>query len=545
MGMMRRLHSLDKQAIDGLLAEVHSFEVNGGEDFQSDAFDPKALDDERQQEIDSWPEARRKAWERRSLNLNSYSYRYTDPGEAQRQGPWTDEERELFLKLLKTHSAAEGKWGIFSRNVPGRVGYQCMSFYNQLLSENLIQPEDKNEPSDSGTDPDVGPKKKIRAKGNRGKSISKPARGKGRPKKKSTGAGAKNKKKGPPAKITNVSSVRLNNPVDSDPESSVRSSDESLYAEDFFLSSACLQRIRDMKSEEFARDPEGFVPEKYDIRGPIASPAESKSIDAETDAPTKHSPEEEAYKRESTPDVGLRRVSQISGLINKDALPAEEGISAEIPRFLNEKEPTGGPESNLVEPSPRVVEDRPTSQTPDSALRGAADLKVTWSSPLVPQSDSEAVIRGKWSNSSLIRTTTPTTTTAKEDESNKLPNGQELVPKSPSSTTAKHEESNEQLQDSQDHVGDLDPKISSEGPTESTRIRKCPSNSRRPRTRLPAVTRPQLAREAKFSQRPESTNKRRTGPRTKRICKASKLYAPTQLSHRTPRAPNRSFLSLD
>ncbi|KAJ8900962.1 hypothetical protein NDN08_000259 [Rhodosorus marinus] len=385
MGRRRRV-SLNEHAIDGLLAEVQGFELNGGEDFISDDFDPKALDDEGQQEIDSWPEARRKAWERRSFNLNSYSYRYTDPGETQRQGPWTDEERELFLKLLKTHSFSEGKWGIFSRSVPGRVGYQC----------------------------------------------------------------------------TNVIFEKRNNRVDSDAESSVRSSDESLYAEDFFLSNACLQRIRDMKSEEFARDPERFVPGQYVSGVPIASPTDSKkSTSTEIDATPKHEPEEETYDgREDTPDGGLSEGLH-PDLINKQATPTEEAPQAENHEFRGEKEPAGGEESNPVEPSLLILEDKPLIQSPGPTPRGAADLKVTWSSPLVPTTDSESVkIQGKWGNSSLIRRITPGPTTAKEatEESNKLPNSQELVAAS---------------------VEGSDLKINSEGPTESSKILRSPSNSRK------------------------------------------------------------------
>lgn len=70
-------------------------------------------------------------------NPNSYYYRFNAPGEEQRKGPWTPEERALFFKRLQ-EVGANGQWGIFSTAIPGRVGYQCSNFYRLLIETRQI-----------------------------------------------------------------------------------------------------------------------------------------------------------------------------------------------------------------------------------------------------------------------------------------------------------------------------------------------------------------------------------------------------------------------
>eukprot|EP01134_Creolimax_fragrantissima_P007819 CFRG7819T1 len=84
-----------------------------------------------------WSPARRQAYKMIDENPNAYYYRFNAPNEKQRNGGWDDEERELFLDRLK-EMGADGKWGIFSMVIPGRVGYQCSNYYRSLLEKKEI-----------------------------------------------------------------------------------------------------------------------------------------------------------------------------------------------------------------------------------------------------------------------------------------------------------------------------------------------------------------------------------------------------------------------
>ncbi|KAI8814726.1 hypothetical protein BJ742DRAFT_765944 [Cladochytrium replicatum] len=87
--------------------------------------------------FEGWSEARKKAYKHIRTNPNSYYYRFNAPGEKQRNGPWTKEERNLFFRRLD-EVGADGQWGVFSMTIPGRVGYQCSNFYRGLLKRGQI-----------------------------------------------------------------------------------------------------------------------------------------------------------------------------------------------------------------------------------------------------------------------------------------------------------------------------------------------------------------------------------------------------------------------
>ncbi|KAI8808451.1 hypothetical protein BJ742DRAFT_808666 [Cladochytrium replicatum] len=87
--------------------------------------------------FEGWSEARKKAYKHIKTNPNSYYYRFNAPGEKQRNGPWTKEERNLFFRRLD-EVGADGQWGVFSMTIPGRVGYQCSNFYRGLLKRGQI-----------------------------------------------------------------------------------------------------------------------------------------------------------------------------------------------------------------------------------------------------------------------------------------------------------------------------------------------------------------------------------------------------------------------
>ncbi|ORY44360.1 hypothetical protein BCR33DRAFT_716914 [Rhizoclosmatium globosum] len=84
-----------------------------------------------------WSKARVDAYKSIDACPNRYYYRFNKPGEMQRNGIWTD-EKKLFMDRLK-EVGANGQWGIFSIPIPGRVGYQCATFYRSLVRAGKIK----------------------------------------------------------------------------------------------------------------------------------------------------------------------------------------------------------------------------------------------------------------------------------------------------------------------------------------------------------------------------------------------------------------------
>eukprot|EP01087_Luapelamoeba_hula_P021077 TRINITY_DN729_c5_g1_i3.p1 TRINITY_DN729_c5_g1~~TRINITY_DN729_c5_g1_i3.p1 ORF type:complete len:649 (-),score=122.26 TRINITY_DN729_c5_g1_i3:149-1909(-) len=94
-----------------------------------------------------WSEARKQAWKLQDSNENAYYFRFNAPGEMARTGPWTEQEREVFFQVWRDYcgvdldlnnefsqAACRVQWGLFSKLMPGRVGYQCSYFYHSLFS---------------------------------------------------------------------------------------------------------------------------------------------------------------------------------------------------------------------------------------------------------------------------------------------------------------------------------------------------------------------------------------------------------------------------
>jgi len=87
---------------------------------------------------EGWSEARVKAYKLKDKNPNAYYYRFNDPGEAQKNGKWTREEVQLFYNRME-EVGVDGQWGIFSRTIPGRVGYQCSNYYRFLIETGRVR----------------------------------------------------------------------------------------------------------------------------------------------------------------------------------------------------------------------------------------------------------------------------------------------------------------------------------------------------------------------------------------------------------------------
>ena len=105
---------------DGTLGSIKLNEINLPEDF------------------DSWTPCKQQAWMQIESNPNCFFYRHVLPGEEKKMGSWTQQERKLFIEAIKAHPPTSGHWGLFSRYIPGRVGYQCNAFYKKLLAEGAI-----------------------------------------------------------------------------------------------------------------------------------------------------------------------------------------------------------------------------------------------------------------------------------------------------------------------------------------------------------------------------------------------------------------------
>ena len=96
--------------------------------------------------MEGWSDARKKAWNNREKNENQYYYRFNAPGEPQAEGKWKPEEHAMFLKTLESVRSGEAgypmyQWGSFSKNIPGRVGYQCSNYYRTLIKSGEVVDE--------------------------------------------------------------------------------------------------------------------------------------------------------------------------------------------------------------------------------------------------------------------------------------------------------------------------------------------------------------------------------------------------------------------
>ena len=81
-----------------------------------------------------WSEARQKAWKNRRTSPNAYFYRFNVPGVAPKNGKWSKAEHILFMKRVLEFGVND-QWGIFSKKIPGRVGYQCSNYWRGLVKD--------------------------------------------------------------------------------------------------------------------------------------------------------------------------------------------------------------------------------------------------------------------------------------------------------------------------------------------------------------------------------------------------------------------------
>jgi hypothetical protein len=88
--------------------------------------------------FNEWTLCKKQAWIQLETNPNAFFYRHVLPDERKRNGSWTTEETELFIRTLKEHPPETGHWGLFARHISGRVGYQCNAYYKKLVAAGAI-----------------------------------------------------------------------------------------------------------------------------------------------------------------------------------------------------------------------------------------------------------------------------------------------------------------------------------------------------------------------------------------------------------------------
>ena len=89
--------------------------------------------------FEGWCNSRKKAWIKRETNQNSYYYRYNEPNEQNKTGPWSDDEKDMFIRRLREVPHINKQWGLFAKGIPGRVGYQCACLYRKLFESGDLQ----------------------------------------------------------------------------------------------------------------------------------------------------------------------------------------------------------------------------------------------------------------------------------------------------------------------------------------------------------------------------------------------------------------------
>jgi hypothetical protein len=96
-------------------------------------------------DYESWSPCRQQSWLQLQDNPNGFFYRHLLPGEQRKNGAWSEEENLLFLQTLQEHPPETGHWGLFSRHIPGRVGYQCNAQYKRLIAAGRIPKSEESQ----------------------------------------------------------------------------------------------------------------------------------------------------------------------------------------------------------------------------------------------------------------------------------------------------------------------------------------------------------------------------------------------------------------
>ena len=118
-------------------SSMHSPDISIGN--SQDVKAPALIEYPRPADYDTWKPCKQQAWDQISTNPNAFFYRHVLPNEERKNGPWSHEETLLFIETLRKFPAGNTPWGLFARNIPGRVGYQCNSYYRKLIASGELQ----------------------------------------------------------------------------------------------------------------------------------------------------------------------------------------------------------------------------------------------------------------------------------------------------------------------------------------------------------------------------------------------------------------------
>ena len=120
--------------------------------------------DDRKGDISKMSAAQRKAFEGKVKYPNAYYYRFNESLECQRLGDWTADEHKLFMERVRDKGVNK-EWGLFSKVIPGRVGYACSNYWIELLKKGWIQDENRTKVECKGKNGQkVKPKWRFRRK---------------------------------------------------------------------------------------------------------------------------------------------------------------------------------------------------------------------------------------------------------------------------------------------------------------------------------------------------------------------------------------------
>ena len=120
-------------------------------------------------DYDTWMPCKKQAWDQIQTNPNAFFYRHVLPNEEKKNGPWSHEETLLFIDALRKQPVGNTHWGLFARNIPGRVGYQCNAYYKKLIASGDLQrlapdiPIPAPKPADENGKPKEGSPKRRKA----------------------------------------------------------------------------------------------------------------------------------------------------------------------------------------------------------------------------------------------------------------------------------------------------------------------------------------------------------------------------------------------
>ena len=87
--------------------------------------------------MNDWSASKKLAFRRRRENPNEFYYRFNANNEEEKRGNWGDNEIELFMERVR-EMGVNGKWGTFSKPIPGRTGYQCSNLWRQLIEDGKV-----------------------------------------------------------------------------------------------------------------------------------------------------------------------------------------------------------------------------------------------------------------------------------------------------------------------------------------------------------------------------------------------------------------------